>query len=231
MQNLMDSHDTDRLASMIVNASRDGGYAEASRFDYDWGSRVSPRADTTYRVRAPNARERDIQKLVALFQMTYVGAPMIYYGDEAGMWGGDDPDDRKPMLWADLTYDAEKTDPLGRPRTPDPVRVDTSLLNFYTDAIALRNAREVLRRGDYQALFSSDDTQIFAFRRSLGNRSAVVVLNRSGEAHSVRIPLPEGDVGTYSLTFATTDGPRRVQQDGTALLIEIAPLTGLVLTN
>ena len=34
--------------------------------------------------------------------MTYVGAPMIYYGDEVGMWGADDPSCRKPMLWDDL---------------------------------------------------------------------------------------------------------------------------------
>ena len=34
--------------------------------------------------------------------MTYVGAPMIYYGDEVGMWGPDDPSNRKPMLWPDL---------------------------------------------------------------------------------------------------------------------------------
>ena len=35
--------------------------------------------------------------------MTYRGAPMIYYGDEVGMWGADDPHDRKPMIWDNLT--------------------------------------------------------------------------------------------------------------------------------
>ena len=37
--------------------------------------------------------------MVALFQFTYVGAPMMYYGTEAGMWGADDPCDRMPMVW------------------------------------------------------------------------------------------------------------------------------------
>ena len=48
--------------------------------------------------------------------MTYVGAPMIYYGDEAGMWGGHDPDDRMPMVWADLQYDPQAIDPRGDER-------------------------------------------------------------------------------------------------------------------
>ncbi len=48
--------------------------------------------------------------------MTYVGAPMIYYGDEAGMWGGHDPDDRMPMVWEDLKYDPQAIDPRGDER-------------------------------------------------------------------------------------------------------------------
>ena len=45
--------------------------------------------------------------------MTYVGAPMIYYGDEAGMWGAGDPDDRMPMIWKDLQYQPQTIDPRG----------------------------------------------------------------------------------------------------------------------
>ena len=53
LQNLMDSHDTDRLASMIVNAGR-RPYAQPARFDYDIG--VSPRYVPDYDVRKPNDR-------------------------------------------------------------------------------------------------------------------------------------------------------------------------------
>ena len=55
LQNLIDSHDTDRLASMIVNAGR-RPYAQPERFDYDIG--VSPRYVPSYDVRKPNDRER-----------------------------------------------------------------------------------------------------------------------------------------------------------------------------
>ena len=51
LQNLIDSHDTDRLASMIVNAGR-RPYAQPDRFDYDID--VSPRYVPDYDVRKPN---------------------------------------------------------------------------------------------------------------------------------------------------------------------------------
>ena len=135
LQNLMDSHDTDRLASMIVNAGR-RPYKEPNRFDYDTG--VSPRYVPDYDVRQPNDRERRVQRLVALLQMTYVGAPMIYYGTEAGMWGADDPCDRMPMVWAELSFDPQQADPLGRPRPANPVAFDDGLFKFYQAAIKFR---------------------------------------------------------------------------------------------
>ncbi len=64
-----------------------------------------------YAIRRPDEGERAIQRLVVLMQMTAVGAPMIYYGDEAGMWGATDPDDRQPMVWADLKYASQTIDP------------------------------------------------------------------------------------------------------------------------
>ena len=55
--------------------------------------------------------------MILVQQFTYVGAPHIWNGDEVGMWGADDPDDRKPLVWSDLTYEVEKTHPFGRPGT------------------------------------------------------------------------------------------------------------------
>jgi len=55
-----------------------------------------------------NIKPKDILKLISIFQMTYIGAPMLFYGDEAGMWGATDPYCRKPMLWDEFIYDVEK---------------------------------------------------------------------------------------------------------------------------
>jgi cyclomaltodextrinase / maltogenic alpha-amylase / neopullulanase len=226
LQNLVDSHDTDRLASMIVNA-RGPDYLTADRFDYDVGERVSPRNTPEYDVRAPNAAEREIQRLVALLQMTYVGAPMVYYGTEAGMWGADDPDDRKPMVWPDLAYDDECADPLGRERACDPIAFDHDLFGFYREVIALRNGSPALRRGSFGVLLADDERDLLAFSRAVGGETMVVVMNRSDEAHGLRVEKPAA--GSYSLAFATTDGPVRVQEDATGLILELPARTGIVL--
>lgn len=228
LQNLIDSHDTDRLASMIVNRER-RPYESADRFDYDWGSTVSPRHNDWYDVGAPSEEGRAIQRLVALFQMTYVGAPMIYYGTEAGMWGADDPDDRKPMVWPDLEYEPETHDPRERDRAPDAVEFDHDLHAFYQDVIRLREDHAPLRRGDFEVLSADDERGVFVFSRTLDEETLVVALNRSGEAHSLRVELPQGLRKRYAEVFTTHDGGFRVQQDSTALLLEMNERSGLVL--
>jgi len=74
-------------------------------FKPNWSKAQNPHYDT----RQPNAEERQTQKLAAIFQMTYLGAPMIYYGDEAGIGGANDPCCRKPMVWEDTENKKEKS--------------------------------------------------------------------------------------------------------------------------
>ena len=197
LQNLVDSHDTDRLASMIVNArgSTELGdtrrpYREPERFDYDIG--VSPRYMPDYDVRKPNDRQRRVQRLVALLQMTYVGPPMIYYGTEAGMWGADDPCDRMPMVWPDVSYEPQQAHPLGRERQPDAVAFDESLFNYYRAAIALRRQSPALRRGIIEFVAADDEAQFLAFRRADDEASLFIGLNRGDDTHRWEISLAEG---------------------------------------
>ncbi|OZC01589.1 glycoside hydrolase family 13 protein [Rubricoccus marinus] len=194
---LMGSHDTERLASMIVNAPL-GTH-------FDQGS--NPRQDERYAVRAPNAREREIQRMVVALQMTARGAPTIYYGDEAGIWGADDPDDRKPFPWPDLDMAPEATDPLGRARTPDPVAFDSSLWRFHREAIALRNEWDVLRRGDQRFLTTDDSTGTLAFERTLGTQRLIVALNRSDASQLIGIP---GETGPLVPIFASRGAVRDI---------------------
>jgi cyclomaltodextrinase / maltogenic alpha-amylase / neopullulanase len=184
--NLMDSHDTDRLASMIVNAGHHP-YEQPARFDYDVG--VSPRYVPDYDVRKPNAAERRIERMVVLMQMTYVGAPMIYYGTEAGMWGGDDPCDRMPMVWPDLNYDPQQADPLNRPRQADSVEFDAVLFNYYRAAIALRKEHPALRRGSIEFLRADDKARFLAFRRADKDDTLLVGFNRGEGAYRWQVPL------------------------------------------
>ncbi|WP_218932114.1 glycoside hydrolase family 13 protein [Adhaeretor mobilis] len=191
LQNLIDSHDTNRLASMIVNRpdyEKAQPYLQPHKFDYDVSERVSPRYWKECNVQAPNAEERKIQRLVVLMQMTYVGAPMIYYGDEAGMWGADDPCDRMPMVWQDMTFEDQSHDPLNRQRTPDPVSFAQGLFDFYQQAISLRSELPVLRRGSIAKVLTDDDAQVYVFQRKLGDRQVIIAINRGAEAFTVTLP-------------------------------------------
>ena len=185
MQNLLGSHDTARIASHIVNRDR------LSYRDWQtYGDSSRPRQTPTFDTRAPNGTEHAVQKLMVLFQMTYVGAPMIYYGDEAGMWGANDPCCRKPMVWPDLEYDPETTLPDGSPRSePQPVAFDHQLHDWYRRLISIRNSSPALQLGDFTTLLADDDTGMYAFRRSYENDQVVVVLNNSTLTRAVTLSL------------------------------------------
>jgi glycosidase len=120
MMNLTGSHDTPRFGTSIFNPGR-----------YKYHN--NPREDRGYRISRPDERTRRIQEMILVQQFTWVGAPHVWNGDEVGMWGADDPDERKPVVWADLRYDDETTDPFGRPRRRDRVEPDTALFRVYRD--------------------------------------------------------------------------------------------------
>ena len=95
--------------------------------------------------RKPGKNEINKFKLMLIFQMTYIGAPYIYYGDEVGMWGANDPCCRKPMLWNEYNYDDEKVNPDQTLKfESDGNFVNEELYNFYKKIIKIRNDNKVL---------------------------------------------------------------------------------------
>jgi hypothetical protein len=71
--------------------------------------------------------------MILVQQFPYIGAPHIWNGDEVGMWGADDPDQRKPRVWGDMEYEDETTHPFGLPRQPHAVAPDKGLFNTSED--------------------------------------------------------------------------------------------------
>jgi len=191
---------------------------------------VDLRKNPDYKVRAPTAEERRLQRLAVLFQMTYVGAPMVYHGDEAGMWGADDPDDRKPMVWPDKDYDVEDDHPYGHDRPADPVAFNEDLFATYRDLISLRREHEALRRGAFGVVQADDARGMLTYARTHPADTVLVTLNRSDAAHSVRVPLPDSLRRPYELLRTVPkDAAVRLQQDGTALLLDVPGHTGVVM--
>jgi glycosidase len=111
-------------------------------------------------------------KLATLFQMTYVGAPMVYYGDEVGMQGGKDPGCRGTMVWNEKKQDRD-------------------LLRSFKDAIQLRNEHVALRRGQCETLLADNSKSLYAFVRRHVNEIAVVVLNNSTTPQRVSVSLSD----------------------------------------
>ncbi len=168
LMNLTDSHDTERLASMIVNP------------DVPYDHNAIPKPDNNWDVRKPNGTERQKQKLIVGMQMTLPGAPMIYYGDEAGMWGGDDPDDRKPMVWPGLKYEPESHHPFNKKRPVDSVEFDSSLFNWYKKMISVRKQNPALSVGNISFKVVSDSLKQLAYKRTWENETVWVFVNNNG---------------------------------------------------
>lgn len=196
LQNLFDSHDTDRLASMIVNSRHKRQYKNHEKFDYDVGERASPRHFRSYDVNRPTEEDRQILRLAALFQMTFVGAPMIYYGTECGMDGADDPDDRMPMIWPDLDYEDRTDGPYGNLKSVQKIKFNDSLHKYYQQLISLRSQSDALRKGDFKILHTNDEKSLFIFERTYLGKRVIVALNRGDADVSV-------DLGEYVEDSAT----------------------------
>jgi cyclomaltodextrinase / maltogenic alpha-amylase / neopullulanase len=185
MINLTASHDTPRCGTSIHNPGR-----------YKYHN--SPREDPGYRIDRPDEPTRRIQEMILAQQFTYVGAPHIWNGDEVGMWGADDPDDRKPMLWSDRRYDDEVVHPFGRPRQRNRVVPDTALFRVYRELIALRKQNlRLLVDGELNWLLTDDERGLLVYDRVLGDQRAVVAFNVSDAPLEISVAAD----GTYRLAF------------------------------
>jgi len=209
MLSLLDSHDTDRVASQAVNPDR----------TYD--HRVGPMDDPKYDVRAPRGDEGKRVRLAAALQFAWPGAPLVYYGTEAGMWGGDDPDCRKPMLWKELRYEDESAHPLGLKRRRDPVRVDEALLSYYQALGQARAQQPALRRGDVETVLADDARRLYAFVRATEEDRVMAAFNASERQQTVKLP-----VGVASRDLLS---PRRYKPREGTTSVTLPPLSAVLL--
>ncbi|MCK4341851.1 MAG: alpha amylase N-terminal ig-like domain-containing protein [Phycisphaerae bacterium] len=205
LQNLMDSHDTDRVASMPRNADR----------AYDHANRIQDNGPEYDNAR-PSPEDYARARLTALLQMTYIGAPMVYYGDEVGMWGADDPTCRKPMLWADL-------EPYEK---PEENFVMKDQLAYYKQIIALRKAHPALRTGSFLTLLTDDEKDVWAFLRKDDNEQLIVALNASNKEVEVIVPLPLSAPNKWKGVF---NAEGIFNADGHKMHLRVPALGGVVL--
>ncbi len=188
--NLNGSHDTQRQTSHLVNKDLAKIKNWGETFDIWKG------ANHKYKLRKPTKEEYDIIKLLSIFQMTYVGAPYIYYGDEAGMWGANDPCCRKPMVWDDMQYEDEIFLPDQTLKNkPEKVEFNKELYEHIKKLIHIRNSNEALQLGDFNTLLVDDKNEIFIFSRSYKDQKIIICINNSLKDFSTEIKTDhKGDI-------------------------------------
>lgn len=163
MGNIMDSHDKIRYMAyadgdLEINDGRAGEIA--------WTN--PPKVDN------PSSYEK--LKLHLAYLLTIPGTPVIYYGDEIGMTGAADPDNRRMMRFGDELNEFEK-----------------QTLEDVSKLIHLRKEHSALRYGDFLTLQA--DENIYAYLRSDMNERILVILNKSLTEQSINLNLP----GIYNL--------------------------------
>jgi hypothetical protein len=203
MLNLLGSHDTNR-SLYVLTLPGDGGLTEAKQ-----------------RLR-----------LSALFQFTYPGAPMVYYGDEVAVDAPslangpngpeDDPYNRAPFPWGDEAGDQNAYGP-----------ADASVRDFYAKLGHMRKQFAALREGAFETLLTGDttdpasDDNTYAFARVSGAERAVVVLNNGSVNNTASVPVAAHFADATPLVDVLTGAGYTVS--GGHVSVTLAPRAGVVL--
>jgi glycosidase len=150
--------------------------------------------------------------LAVFFQMTYPGAPAIFYGDEVGVTGGADPMNRGTYPWADLG---------GHP--------DTALLADFQRLTRLRHDLPVLRHGTLLAPLHVDE-HVMALARRDGDAWAITATNNGDTSRTLTLTIPLG-AGAAGWTDALARAPAKVAAAERGLTLTVPPLSGVILTS
>ncbi len=156
MANLMDSHDQPRYPAYLEG-------------DLAWGEDAAE-AGWERRIEIDDPLTYDKIGMYMTYMMTIPGPPVIYYGDEIGMTGAADPDNRRMMRWRTTARQRE-------------------LRKYIAELASLRSMHSALRYGDYITLRA--DEQVYAYLRSDFNERILVLIHRDGAPRHVTVELPD----------------------------------------
>lgn len=156
------------------------------------------------------AQAKQRLRLAVLFQMSFPGAPAVYYGDEVGVSGGDDPYNRATYPWADEG---------GQP--------DLELLAEFKRLIAMRAKHKVLRHGSIAAPLHLD-SHVIVLARQDGKTWAITAMNNAAIPKKVKLKLP---AGLHGKQFIDALGGAALRANGAELELTVPALYGTVLVS
>ncbi len=194
LMNLMDSHDTQRILWSLTPGQ-----------DNPQDKEFNP---------ANLAQGKALLKLASVVQMTVPGAPTIYYGDEVGVTGADDPDDRRTFPWTDVGQFGSGG--------------DQDLLNHYQQLVALRENNPVFRNGNLSFLLADDVHRTLAYLLRSQDQAAIVAINRSDQPQTLSFSLQNQLPDNVQLVDAL-GGLVGVTASTGVLTFDLAPFSAAVL--
>jgi glycosidase len=150
-------------------------------------------------------------KLAFVFLLTQTGVPLIYYGDEIGMPGTGDPDNRRKMKFSSLSAREE------------------GVLQMVKKVGQIRQTYAAIRRGSRQTLYVDND--VYAYARSTGSGSSVIiVLNRSTGPKTVTISVPSNlGLNGVTLTDAISSSGSYTVQNNSLTVSNLGSWSGVIL--
>ncbi|MCQ2061676.1 MAG: alpha-amylase family glycosyl hydrolase, partial [Fibrobacter sp.] len=163
-------------------------------------------------------------KLAGAMNLFMGGSTFVYYGEELGMPGsGNDPSKRAPMVWNEAR-DNGVTDPPPECELPESYRFgsleaqendDTSIYNYYRQAIAIRQALPVISHGRTTAEEALNVGCISAQRKTWGEETCIILMNIQNDTEAVDLSA----YGDFSLAAALSVGGEEITMEGTTLIL------------
>ena len=146
--------------------------------------------------------DNEMVKLAVATQMTFEGIPYIYYGDEAGLSGGTDPDNRRTYPWKNE---------------------DEDMIEFYKESINTRKKYSALTKGDTDFIINNDD-DVFSYIRFNDNGEKILVLiNRSNEDKNISIGLEENTLEVIDIKYSSKKYLEIIPKDNGDFNLQIKP--------
>lgn len=145
-------------------------------------------------------KKKELLYLAVTMQMTMVGVPIIYYGDEVGVDGGTDPSNRKTYPWG---------------------KEDKKILNKYKKLVQIRNSSKILKKGDIE--FIACDSDVICYKRQLDDKNLFILINRNPK--EIKKVFVDGLSGEIYRTDMITGRKKHIDH-GT---VSVEPLEGVIL--
>lgn len=207
MMGLNASHDTPRLTTSFYNSNQ---------------YKLDAKTTTSNEYLSGKASKEAVlrSKLYLLHQFTSIPSPHVWNGDEMGMWGADDPDNRKPLWWPEFDFDNETAHPALQSDQSYEVGFNKKLFNYYQSLIQLRKNYVSLFKGELN--FLKAEGKLLVYERVTENETTIVAFNASN--NEIEFELPQ--LANATIQFQVNQGGEQMNTR-----LKLQPFSGVLLVK